>query len=477
MPRMPKSTTSTPAGSSRAAEPPGERDAEAVVAEEHVADAGHEDRVAAGRLAAAARPRRARRRSGARLRAAEVAPGVVVDRRPRAARRPRCPRSIARRRRPGPRAPGRTCPRPRAAAGARGCRGAARRRRRHRRRAPAARARPRAHRSTRTVQAHELLARERLGALEDLAGARVARALSAFSSSVSARMFSVSSSSISPPSNRSPGLSGAIRGWSSRMIGERQHRALVADQHRPEPPLRSAAGSGAETNGRAAQHRVGRAERPPQRLLAASPANGVVLRDRATTSHRARARSRRPTRLQRAERSPAPRRDRDRPGLEFALDRLVPRPSVATHDVQEAHGDVDLGRASTRTSARIAHGRPDARAVRPGYTPPNVQRPLVLERRAPVRPQQVALVEHGVGDLRAPGPSALRQQRVDASSHVASAWRALYARGGRSSPCAAAATPCREVALHRLLPHRAPAAGTRPPAPTRCAPPAAARRA
>ena len=41
-------------------------------------------------------------------------------------------------------------------------------------------------------------------------------------------------SSISVPSNRSPGLSGAISGWSYRMIGEDSIGVVaVADQHRP----------------------------------------------------------------------------------------------------------------------------------------------------------------------------------------------------------------------------------------------------
>ena len=50
-------------------------------------------------------------------------------------------------------------------------------------------------------------------------------------------MFRTSIWSISPPSKRSPGLSGAIRGWSSRMIGEDSsvRGRRVADEHRPRP--------------------------------------------------------------------------------------------------------------------------------------------------------------------------------------------------------------------------------------------------
>ena len=90
--------------------------------------------------------------------------------------------------------------------------------------------------------------------------------ISAFSSSVSARMFSASSPSISPPSNRSPGDSGAIRGWSSRMIGDGEHR-VVAHQHRPRPDVRAARGLRGRHEAPAAQHRVRRAHRVPQRLL------------------------------------------------------------------------------------------------------------------------------------------------------------------------------------------------------------------
>ena len=191
MPRMPKSTTSTPAGSVAPGEAVGERDAEAVVAEEDVADAGDEDR---GRRDAA------RRRAGERLdlvgREEEAVAGLAARRRGRgrgrprsrrrAARRPPCPARCPRRPRSGRRARGRRRRRP------------ARGRSRTRLRAPqrdavdrrpcpgrAARAPPSssdvAHRSTcqladRAVQAHELLRRERLGALEDLARARVRRA-------------------------------------------------------------------------------------------------------------------------------------------------------------------------------------------------------------------------------------------------------------------------------------------------------------
>src|SRR5205085_574633 len=54
--------------------------------------------------------------------------------------------------------------------------------------------------------------------------------------------------------------------------------------------------------------------------------------------------------------------------------------------------------------------------------------PLVLERGPPVRPQQVALVEDGVGDLPdRVGHSRPSSSSATASSHVGSARRALYA--------------------------------------------------
>ena len=110
-----------------------------------------------------------------------------------------------------------------AGAAARGCRGAARRRRRRtasRRRA--ARAASQLERvigrrepelADRAVQPHQLLRRERLACAPG-SRARAGRppASRAFSSSVRARMLRISSWSISPPSNRSPGLSGAICG-------------------------------------------------------------------------------------------------------------------------------------------------------------------------------------------------------------------------------------------------------------------------
>ena len=81
---MPKSTTSTPGGSARRGEPVGERDAEAVVAEEDVADPGDEDapggrgggRVGGQRLDLGGGEEEAMAEAAG---GAEVAPGVVLD--------------------------------------------------------------------------------------------------------------------------------------------------------------------------------------------------------------------------------------------------------------------------------------------------------------------------------------------------------------------------------------------------------------
>ena len=168
MPRMPKSTTPRRRPAARAAPAAvGQRDAEAVVAEEDVADPGDEDAplrrgAARGR---AARPRRGRRRSGARAAGAEVAARVVLDddREVDGARRgpARAPRRSPSRRP----ARGRRRRRPRAGAAARGCRGARAPRRPRRVRAGPLELLPAGARSSpahpeladRPVQAHQLV--------------------------------------------------------------------------------------------------------------------------------------------------------------------------------------------------------------------------------------------------------------------------------------------------------------------------------
>ena len=168
---MPKSATSTPAGSSRRASRRGDLDAEAVVAEEDVADARPRGRAA---------PARRRRPSRQRLdlvgreeeavpglaRDAEVAARVVleVDRQVHGALR--CPRSIASTTRDpaGQREVEDVAARPRAAA-ARGCRAAPRRRRpstASRRRGRSSASQPASsprhpELADRAVQAHQLL--------------------------------------------------------------------------------------------------------------------------------------------------------------------------------------------------------------------------------------------------------------------------------------------------------------------------------
>ena len=237
--------------------------------------------------------------------------------------------------------------------------------------------------------------------------------ISAFSSSVRLRMLSVSSWSISPPSNRSPGLSGAIRGWSSRMIGEdssvpRSPGAPTSTGHVPslrQAPAasRSASGGSVSETKRPparAQHGVGRAERPPEHRLARAagprrrvgdptvrrsnprparppprpiPSGPPSARDPAGAGHRvaqdlvlapARRRTARPA---------AQRGERQRAGGDLALDRLLPRQVAlpvdrqlvhvrepvrrralhpALDDVQEAHAHVDRRARSPPASSR-----------------------------------------------------------------------------------------------------------------------------
>ena len=62
------------------------------------------------------------------------------------------------------------------------------------------------------VQPHEVGLAQLLGALQQLSGPFVARSISRFSASLSVRIRSESISSISVPSKKSPGLSGATVG-------------------------------------------------------------------------------------------------------------------------------------------------------------------------------------------------------------------------------------------------------------------------
>ena len=236
---MPKSTTSTPSNATRRAS----AHAEPVVAEEHVADPGdqHPQRHDL---------RRARRRSGAR------------------ARRGRGPgrRRRARRRRRGPPCRSRPRRRPRSCPPARG---------RRRRRPPRGRSFTRVPTGSPTASTAAPRSGSRCAPGSRACAGRPR--ISAFSSSVSAMMFSASSPSISPPSNRSPGDSGAIRGWSSRMIGD-ESIASSPTSTGQVPTFSQPAASVAET------------KRPPTSSVCveqsacrsassrSSPAHGVVLR-------------------------------------------------------------------------------------------------------------------------------------------------------------------------------------------------------
>ena len=353
---------------------------------------------------------------------------------------------------------------------------APRRRRPRPRPAPGARARPTPPRHCRphhAVQAHELLGLERLACGRGSPRARgSASRISAFSASVRPRMLRISSWSISPPSKRSPGLSGAIRGWSSRMIGDDSTvSSAVADEHGPHALVAARSAARPQRRRRIGQRdeapRPCAAPRASSRTCAAAPprgrrpSNGVVFAIVTATRQRPSptgatststlpvsapsAGSARPpaspsSSSQRLASSRARRRSTDRAGRDdLALDRLLPREvarardrqlvdahepaaasraDVAAHDVQEAHADVDVvaavaARAGTRCAS--ASGRPDARSLcARGMHAAERPAALVLQRRAPVGPQHVALVQDGVGDAahgRVLGPG--RQLRDD----------------------------------------------------------------
>ena len=202
------------------------------------------------------------------------------------------------------------------------------------RRAPAARAPPStligSHHpelADRAVQAHELLRRERLGALEDLPRARIGRRASrAFSSSVSARMFSTSSlvdlaavEQVARALGRDP-----------RMVLEDDRRgqqrvalARLADQHRPaarrcgsSAAARSArAGRSARRTRRRATRRTvwveqnvrrsaPRGRRPPTASCWRSATRHPRSRRRAARHAPPRARERAPTSARRAAGAP-----------------------------------------------------------------------------------------------------------------------------------------------------------------------------
>ena len=107
-------------------------------------------------------------------------------------------------------------------------------------------------------------------------------------------------------------------------------------------------------------------------------------------------------------------------------------PDAAVHDVQEADGHLDGRRVGMLEQALRPH-RPGVVfapvAVRLGIDAAEGPPALVLERRAPVRPEQVALVEDGVGD-RPHGvhgtSSAAGRSESTVSSQVARALRDLY---------------------------------------------------
>ncbi len=277
------------------------------------------------------------------------------------------------------------------------------------------------------------LRRERLGALEDLrARAGRTRASRPSPRRSALRMFSTSIWSISPPSNRSPGLSGAIarvvlqddRRGEHACCGRPARRRAPATRPRcgrPSACSRSSLGRVGERDERAAagaQHGVARAEacaRSASSRVAAG--HGVVFAIRTVTpvqrrprrvarpppsSEPSSARQLRDARAapRRAAPPRAPRGDLDRqpspaPGAELALGRLLPGDVALAVDRQLVHrlavarapGARTTCRKRTRTST-VGRGRPRAgtgphrpavvgvapRCAPRGYTPPKVQR-------------------------------------------------------------------------------------------------------
>ena len=218
-------------------------------------------------------------------------------------------------------------------------------------------------------------------------------------------MLSVSSWSISPPSNRSPGLSGAIRGWSSRMIGEDEHGVVAGSPtstgqtpsfpHAGAASRRRSGGSVSETNAPPRRAAPCGSSRTCARSASSrvAPPHGVVFAI-STVTRAARAAGSTDARPSPAQRLPGP-HDRApppscssspatsiaigdrRPRPDLALDRLLPRqwrsPPRQLVDRRRRPGAPGAGRRagsaphvdarsppSTRHSVRMRRGRPDA---------------------------------------------------------------------------------------------------------------------
>ena len=221
------------------------------------------------------------------------------------------------------------------------------------------------------------------------------------------------------------------------------HARVIRPASRPSPSRRSSCSRRADRHGDATP-RPGRSDRGP------------VATSRSTASSQARWRSPADGQLVDGLRTAA-RRAR-------TVRRTTCRKRTARRSTSRA---VAVARAGTACASST--GRPDARplcaarvdaAERPA--------PLVLQRRAPVGPQHVALVEDRVGDRR----TASTAQRSSASPSSASSAslpggqrvaRTCRRAGGRSCRARSRshAVP-REVARPSSPATRAPAAGTRP---------------
>jgi hypothetical protein len=285
--------------------------------------------------------------------------------------------------------------------------------------------------------------------------------ISAFSASVRLRMLRIRSWSISPPSKRSPGLSGAICGWSDRMIGDDSSVGDRPPPHEDRPGADVLAGLGGRAQRRRrigerheraplhAQHRVRRAQRPaaaPPRAGRRARACGSRSSPSPAALRRPRARRRRgpcrappPTTARARRRRPgAP--PRGRPGRRSAPRCRPPArpaatgPSATSRSVASSHVRWRSAPWATSSTSRppastawrqttCSHRTADRQARRrvalhqalrlhdPGVVAGRATLRVraredaaegpalrVLERRAAVGPQHVALVENGVGD-------------------------------------------------------------------------------
>ena len=248
-------------------------------------------------------------------------------------------------------------------------------------------------------------------------------------------MLRTSSWSISPPSNRSPGLSGAIARVVLQDDRRGEHRVGARPARRPAPATcpsfshasaaaRSAAGgSVSETNAPpvASQHGVGRAERPPQRLLAVA----ALPRRRVGDRHR-----------QPPQPSADGARRRPRPPRRARCQRRIERAGAAAVGVAQvlalgARGDRRSPRAAAHARSSRQPGRRDLALDR--LVPREVA--LAADRRArrPARARRPRRARRGADDVQEAHAHLDRRVRPPSSRHSV---RIVHAVVGMRARCA-----------------------------------------